>query len=176
MVGDRPGGRAARVASIAAVVALLAVVVPGVAGSAYADTTLIGASPAPGEIVTTPVTSVTLDFQNRIVGPAFVIVMAPDGSRVDAGEPVVVDTRVQQAFETSGNGRYTVMFRAIAEDGHPAEGTHSFLLRVPPSAGFWSRYGAQVGGFGLLLGLVVIVGALRLRAGTSSASASRPRA
>jgi methionine-rich copper-binding protein CopC len=134
---------------------------------AHADTSLVGSSPVHGSTVTARPTSVTLDFQNRIIGPAVVAVTAPDGSRVDSGEPVVADTHVQQPVRTAGNGEYTVVFRAVAEDGHPVKGTLTFLLDAPAEPGFWSTYGAQVIGFGVVVALVVLVAALRLSPGRS---------
>ena len=130
---------------------------------AHADTDLVGSAPLNGSTVTSRPASVTLDFKDRIVGGAVVAVTGPDGARVDDGEPVVADTRVQQPIETAGNGEYAVVFRVVAEDGHPVKGTLTFVLDAPAEPGFWATNGAQVIGFGVVLLLTVGVAALRLR-------------
>ena len=130
---------------------------------AHADTDLVGSAPLNGSTVTSRPASVTLDFKDRIVGGAVVAVTGPDGARVDDGEPVVADTRVQQPIETAGNGEDAVVFRVVAEDGHPVKGTITFVLDAPAEPGFWATNGAQVIGFGVVLLLTVGVAALRLR-------------
>lgn len=143
---------------LSAGVVLLSVAVP-----AHADTDLVGSAPLNGSRVTSRPTSVTLDFKDRIVGQPLVAVTGPDGARVDDGRPVVVDTRVQQPVETTGNGEYAVVFRVVAEDGHPVKGTVTFVLDAPAEPGFWATNGAQVIGIGAVLLLTVVVAALRLR-------------
>jgi len=149
------------------VVALLSLAVP-----AHADTDLVGSAPFNGSTVTSRPTSVTLDFQDRLVGPVVVAVTAPDGSRVDEGEPLVADTRVQQPIEPTGNGEYAVVFRVVAEDGHPVKGALTFVLDAPAAPGFWAAYGVQVIGFGVVLLLAVVVAVLRLRPARQRLAAS----
>jgi len=151
---------------------LLAVAVLSLAVPAHADTDLVGSAPLNGSTVTARPTSVTLDFQDRIAGQAVVAVTAPDGSRVDDGEPLVADTRVQQPIEPAGNGEYAVVFRVVAEDGHPVKGALTFVLDAPAEPGFWATNGAQVIGFGVVLLLAVVVAAIRLRPRPPSAATS----
>ena len=141
------------------------------AAPAHADTDLVGSAPLNGSTVTARPASVTLDFQDRVVGGAVVAVTGPDGARVDDGEPVVADTRVQQPIEATGNGEYTVVFRVVAEDGHPVKGAITFVLDAPAEPGFWATNGVQVVGFGVVLLLAVVVAAVRLRT-TASATPS----
>jgi copper transport protein len=61
---------------------------------ADADTVLIDSRPGDGATVTVRPESVTLDFQTRILPPAAVAVLGPDGQRVDSGEPAVLGNRV----------------------------------------------------------------------------------
>ena len=150
---SRPLGMA-----LALTLAFLSLAVP-----AHADTDLVGSAPLNGSTVTARPTSVTLDFKDRIVGQALVAVTAPDGARVDDGEPVVMDTRVQQPIEPTANGEYAVVFRVVAEDGHPVKGTVTFTLDAPAEPGSWATNGAQVIGIGAVLLLTVVVAALRLR-------------
>ena len=152
--------------ALALTLAFLSLAVP-----AHADTDLVGSAPLNGSTVTARPTSVTLDFQDRIVGGAVVAVTGPDGASVDAGEPVVAETRVQQPIETAGNGEYTVVFRVVAEDGHPVKGAITFVLDAPAEPGFWATNGLQVIGFGVVLALAVGVAAVRLRP-TASATLS----
>ncbi len=141
----------------------LAAALLSLAAPAHADTDLVGSTPVNGSTVTSRPTSVTLDFQDRIVGQALVAVTGPDGARVDDGAPVVSGTRVQQPVESAGNGEYVVVFRVVAEDGHPVKGTVTYTLDAVAGPGFWAAYGAQMVGFGVLLLLAVAVAALRLR-------------
>lgn len=144
--------------ALAAAVALLSLAAP-----AHADTDLVGSAPLNGSTVTERPTSVTLGFQDRIVGLPVVAVTGPDGTRVDDGEPVVAGTRVQQSVEPAGNGEYVVVFRVVAEDGHPVKGSLTFVLDAPAEPGFWATNGPQVIGFGVVLLVVVAVAAVRLR-------------
>lgn len=144
-------------------VAALTLVLLVLAVPAHADTDLVGSAPVHGSTVTSRPTSVTLDFKDRLVGQPLVSVTGPDGARVDDGRPVVMDTRVQQPVDTTGNGEYTVVFRVVAEDGHPVKGTVTFVLAAPAEPGFWAANGAQVIGIGAVLLLTVVVAALRLR-------------
>lgn len=143
--------------------AALTLVLLVLAVPAHADTDLVGSAPLHGSTVTSRPTSVTLDFKDRLVGEPLVAVTGPDGARVDDGRPVVLDTRVQQPVDTTGNGEYTVVFRVVAEDGHPVKGTVTFVLDAPAEPGFWAANGAQVIGIGAVLLLTVVVAALRLR-------------
>ena len=142
---------------LSATLALLSLAVP-----AHADTDLVGSAPLHGSTVTSRLTSVTLEFKDRLVGPVVIAVTGPDG-RVDSGQPVVSDTRVQQPVKLQGNGEHTVVFRVVAEDGHPVKGTVTFVLDAPAEPGFWGTNGAQVIGIGVVLLLTVVVAALRLR-------------
>jgi methionine-rich copper-binding protein CopC len=147
---------------VAAALVLLSLAVP-----AHADTDLLGSSPVHGSTVTSRPTSVTLDFQDRIVGQPVVAVTGPDGARIDAGAPLVVDTRVQQPIEPTTNGEYAVVFRVVAADGHPVKGALTFVLDAPDEPGFWADYGIHVVGFGVVLLLAVVVAALSLRPTTA---------
>ena len=150
--------------AVALALALLTLAVP-----AHADTDLVGSAPLHGSTVSSRPTSVTLDFRDRIVGQPLVAVTGPDGARVDAGVPVVADTRVQQPIEPTANGEYAVVFRVVAQDGHPVKGALTFVLDAPQEPGFWASYGTQVVGFGVVLLLAVAVAALRLRPRASNA-------
>lgn len=142
---------------------LLAVVLLALAVPAHADTDLVGSAPLNGSTVSSRPSSVTLDFQDRIVDGAVVAVTGPDGARVDAGVPLVADSRVQQPIEPTANGEYAVVFRVVAADGHPVKGALTFVLDAPDEPGFWAAYGVQVIGFGFVLLLAVVVAAVRLR-------------
>ena len=134
-------------------------------GPATADATLVGSQPADGATLSQRPDTVTLDFAARILPPADVAVLAPDGRRVETGDAAVLDTRVQQQFSSAANGRFTVTYRVVGEDRHPVEGQIVFTVDAPVEAApsWMSRYGAQLVGFGVVLALVVAIAALRLR-------------
>jgi copper resistance protein C len=102
----------------------------GLATPASAHTALAGMTPANGSSVTTAPTEVVLTFDEAVedLGAA-VVVTAPSGARVDSGKAVVDGARVsEQLTALTENGRYTVAFRVVADDGHPVTGTQTFDL------------------------------------------------
>jgi copper resistance protein C len=112
----------------------------GLSAPASAHTALAGMTPANGSIVTTAPTEVVLTFDEAVedLGAA-VVVTAPSGARVDSGKAVVDGARVsEQPTALTENGRYTVAYRVVADDGHPVTGTQTFDLAATgpsPSGG-----------------------------------------
>jgi hypothetical protein len=138
---------------------------------ADADTVLVGSRPGDGTTVTVRPDSVTLDFQTRILPPAAVAVLGPNGQRVDAGDPSVLENRVQQRVKATANGTYTVVYRVVGADTHGVQGQLTFTVDAPAveTRGSWlSRNAGQLVGVGVVLLLIVAVAALRLRPSTSS--------
>ena len=147
------------------VVAVLVWLAVGV-GSAAADTVLVASQPADGTTLNVRPKTVTLDFVNRILPPAEVVIVGPDGRRVDEGEAAVLDTRVQQPFNSAANGSYSVVYRVTGEDQHAIGGRLTFTVDAPvvDAGGSWmGRNGAQLIGALVFVGVIGGVAALRLR-------------
>jgi copper transport protein len=147
------------------VVAVLMWLAVGV-GSAAADTVLVESQPADGATVNVRPKTVTLDFVSRILPPAEVVIVGPDGRRVDDGEAAVLDNRVQQPFNAAANGSYSVVYRVTGEDRHVNQGRLSFTVDAPvvDAGGSWmGRNGAQLIGGLVVVGVIGGVVALRLR-------------
>ena len=147
------------------VVAVLLWLAVGV-GSAAGDTVLVESQPADGSTVTVRPRTVTLDFVNRILPPAEVVIVGPDGRRVDDGEAAVLDNRVQQPFNSAANGAYSVVYRVVGDDQHAIQGRLTFTVDAPvvDAGGSWmGRNGAQLIGALVLVAIIGAVAALRLR-------------
>lgn len=88
-------------------------------GSAQAHTSLVSSSPADQSTLEEEPTRVSLDFDESLGQPAFVVVTAPDGTTVSRDDPAVADTRVSAAIRATGlAGEYTVAFRVVSTDDH----------------------------------------------------------
>ncbi|WP_344140016.1 copper resistance CopC family protein [Pedococcus bigeumensis] len=106
-----------------------------VATSADAHAALRSVSPKDGATVTTVPTEVVLTFSEAI-GTSFatVSVAGPDGS-VSRGRAVVDGSTVTQALADGlPNGRYTVSFHVVSEDGHPVSDRTTFSLAAAATA------------------------------------------
>lgn len=94
------------------------------AGPAAAHASLVGSDPEDGASLATLPSSVTLTFNETIGNPAYVAVIAPDGSKVDVANVSAVDATVTAAIAPADQkGRYSVSYRVVSADGHPVEGT-----------------------------------------------------
>lgn len=100
---------------------------------AAAHDQLLSSVPADGETLTAAPAELGLTFNAELaaIGSA-VLVAAPDGTDVSAGEPVTAGTQV--TVPLAGGlvaGTYQVTWRVTSSDGHPIEGTFSFTLDLP---------------------------------------------
>lgn len=117
-----------------ALVALLTVLgLVSTAVPAAAHDQLLSSAPADGETLTTAPTELALTFNAELaaIGTA-VLVAAPDGTDVTAGEPVTAGTGVTVPLAPGlTGGAYQVTWRVTSSDGHPIEGTFTFTLDLP---------------------------------------------
>lgn len=106
----------------------------GVAAPVGAHTGLESSNPADGEIVSEPVSQISLTF-NRPVEPAGSGLTAFDGRGVEHRPDAVNSTDGQSwllHFETPlASGDYEVRWRVAAEDGHIVGGSLSFTVDAP---------------------------------------------
>ncbi|WP_313236212.1 copper resistance CopC family protein [Sporosarcina ureae] len=99
------------------------------ANTVSAHTGLTSATPADGEVVSEEIHEITLDFNTKIEATSTVKVVN------EANEEVTVSTiNVNDHVMTAGflspldPGTYTVDWKIIGADGHPIQGTYSFVV------------------------------------------------
>jgi copper resistance protein C len=130
--------RVVRITVWVAVLGLLLGVLASIvtATSAEAHAALKSVDPKDGSTVTRVPAAVVLVFSEPI-GTSFatVTVTGPSGSSVSDGKPQVEgDTVTQPLDPTMPNGRYTVDFRVVSDDGHPVSEQTTFTLRAAATA------------------------------------------
>jgi hypothetical protein len=118
-------------ATLAAGVALLLGAAP-----AAAHTRLVGSDPADGASTATGPDSVSLQFNEDIQADfATLTVVGPDGAQYQEGPVSTAGGRVSTAVAPLGPaGGYRIGYRVISGDGHPVQGTVSFVLTTPGPA------------------------------------------
>ncbi|MGH2944971.1 MAG: copper resistance CopC family protein, partial [Solirubrobacteraceae bacterium] len=109
------------------------------AATAFAHADLLRSSPRDGEVLERSPRAVVLTFDEGIEA-AFVRLRVQDaaGRRVDRGEPYHRKGREEVLavrLEPGLDGRYTVSYRVISEDGHPVTKRTVFGVRPPALAG-----------------------------------------
>jgi methionine-rich copper-binding protein CopC len=195
--------RAIRISVWVAILGLLLGVLSSIimATGADAHAALKSISPKDGSSVATAPTQVVLTFNEPIsTSFATVTVTGADGV-VSAGKTVVDGVTVTQALIPDlANGRYTITYRVVSEDGHPVSDKTTFAvaaatpttsasatsvpsatpLPATPSASSTSAASpvpddadAAGSGRGLRIGLAVGVAALALAGGTALVAAGR---
>ena len=156
-----PLSRASR-AAVRAVVVLVLVAFPLLLGpSAFAHATVVASDPAPGSLLTTAPTEVSVTFDESVtVVPDAVRVYGPDGSRVDRGavlRPGDAGDEVGVAIDAHGEGTYLVSWRVVSADSHPVTGAFTFSVGKRSGAPTVAAVGSD-SGLAKLLGLARAVG------------------
>lgn len=171
------------------------------ATGADAHAALTSVSPKDGSSVDKAPTRVVLTFDEPIsTSFATVTVTGPQGA-VSAGRAVVDGVTVTQVLEADlPNGRYTVAFRVVSEDGHPVSDKTTFTVAAAaasatatdapsatplpapsttavasPAPTLADDSGDARNGRGLRIGLAVGVAALALAGGTALVASGRRR-
>ena len=105
------------------------------ATSADAHAALRSISPKDGAKLTAAPTQVVLTF-NEPIGTSFATVsVAGPAGLVSQGKAVVDGVAVTQALaDDLPDGRYTVSFHVVSEDGHPVSDRTTFTLAAAPTA------------------------------------------
>ncbi len=137
MTVDRPRAMRLACASAGLLLGLLAVLfAPATPASAHAA--LVRSDPAAESLVPAAPVRVVLTFSEPVrLMLGKIQVLAPDGSRVDQGEPSVSGTEVTIALRPqSARGTYLVSYRVVSADSHPVAGgfTYSVGSRSTPPA------------------------------------------
>ncbi|MGZ5366286.1 MAG: copper resistance CopC family protein [Aeromicrobium sp.] len=135
---------------------------------AVAHAALVSSDPADGERLEAAPTEVTLEFSESVADPAYLVITAPDGSRVKVGEIGVLDKTVSATVApVDMKGAFSMSYRVVTSDGHPVEGSTKFEVtegrtvdQVTPTEGesFVHRHTGHL--WWGLLGAVIAVGLL----------------
>ena len=97
--------------------------------TASAHTGLTSSSPADGEEITEDIHEIVLEFNTKIETISTVKVFNENKEEI-----IVRNTQVSDNVMTGGfmspldNGTYTVEWKIIGADGHPIQGTYSFMV------------------------------------------------
>jgi methionine-rich copper-binding protein CopC len=118
-------------AGLASAASLLAL---GIAATpAYAHAKLLKSDPATGAMVTAPIASVTLTFNEPVKQQSTVVTVAgADGASYSDSAARVVDSNVIQAVRALPAGAVSVSWKTVSADGDPIQG--EFTFGVAPSA------------------------------------------
>lgn len=107
---------------------------------ARADAVLVGSTPVDGSVLPASPSEVQLVFSEPVRAvPDGLAVIGPDGDRVDDGvvrspRPSVLVLRLPGLKVRSLTGTYTVTWRVVADDAHPAGGRTTFSIGAPGRA------------------------------------------
>jgi copper transport protein len=101
---------------------------------AWAHAYLVASDPADGAVVGNAPQEVTLSFSEpvRLVADR-ILVVGPDGERVDQGEPQRegADVTIPLDGAAEAQGTYLVSFRVVSADSHPVAGSITFSVGAP---------------------------------------------
>jgi copper transport protein len=128
-----PRGRLARAATGGLLLGLV-VLLFGPATPAAAHAYLVGSDPVGGEIRQTAPAEVVLTFSEPVRPVADrVMVVGPDGDRVEAGAPDLDGARliIPLGDGADARGTYLVSYRVISVDGHPVGGSLTYSVGAP---------------------------------------------
>lgn len=99
---------------------------------AWAHIELAESDPADGAALSKVPSTVTMTFSEDVTGPAQVAVTAPNGTRMQDGDPATADATVTQRIKAPGNdetaGTWTVAYRVLSIDGHAVTGEMVFTV------------------------------------------------
>ncbi|MEV6690449.1 copper resistance protein CopC [Micromonospora sp. NPDC051196] len=128
-----PRRRFARLTAAAGLLVTVVALLLAPASPAAAHAVLSSSSPAASSVVPNAPTEVVLTFSEPVRKvPDKIRVIAPDGSRVDRGEPTFADSVVNIPVDISaGNGTYLVTYRVISADSHPVSGAFTYSVGAP---------------------------------------------
>ena len=94
-----------------------------------AHTGLTSSSPAEGEEVVEDVHEIVLEFNTKIETTSTVKVFNENKEEIIIGNTQVSDNMMTGGFMSPlDNGTYTVEWKIIGADGHPIQGTYSFMV------------------------------------------------
>lgn len=142
---------------------LLAMSTLGSVGPASAHASLVDSTPKDGSSLATAPGQVSFRFDQNVGSPAYVVVKAPDGKKINTGDPVIRDNTVTQAVSSPGlAGTYTMAYRVVSSDGHPVAGEITFVATqgrtvAPASSTGTPSQDSAVRRYGMPIGVLAVV-------------------
>src|SRR5690625_3369201 len=94
----------------------------------YAHTSMTLSSPKDGEVVNEEVYEIVLEFNTRIETTSTIKVFDETETEVALNTQVNDDVMIGGFMSPLTNGTYTVEWKIIGADGHPMQGTYSFIV------------------------------------------------
>jgi methionine-rich copper-binding protein CopC len=121
---------------------VLALLVAGVlalapATGASAHDYLVDSSPKAGSVQTTPISTVSLTFNDRILdlkgdgSGSLMQVTGPDARHYETGCPTVLDRVLSVPVSLGAGGKYLVTWQIVSADGHTVSSSIAFTYRPP---------------------------------------------
>ena len=108
---------------------LLAAFVLWPSSSAVAHAEKVGSSPRDGATVNSPLREVSVDLNEDVREPAYVVVTDSSGKRVNSETASVSGKRVTSRIEAGMEpGEYTMSYRIVSVDAHPVSGSLRFTV------------------------------------------------
>lgn len=150
---------------------LTALLLGSVPASAHA--VLVGSDPADGARLTVAPRTVSLTFNESIGTHAFIVITAPDGSRLKTESVKVVDATVTaRVADSDMKGDYSMAYRVVSIDGHAISAKLTFevttgravdQVKQDESASFVHRHRSHLlwGALGVAIALGLLVAPLR---------------
>ncbi len=111
--------------STLALVVALAVVLPG--NAAYAHTSLVGTDPEDGDVLT-ELEHVTLEFSGAVLDLGTTLALVQGEERLELEPEFPAENTVTAQVPALTDGEWSLVFRVVAEDGHPLEGQVDFAF------------------------------------------------
>ena len=79
--------------------------------------------------------AVSFRFNNEILeSAAFIAVLDPEGLEVSTADAVIAGDTVSRAYTPTKAGTYTASYRVTSSDGHPIDGSITFVHEGRPNA------------------------------------------
>ncbi|MFC4224902.1 copper resistance CopC family protein [Lysinibacter cavernae] len=134
-VGLRATVRAGILAALTLTVAAALLTAPGLATPASAHDQLISATPADGATLDEAPTEISLTFSDNLIEIGTEVRVLEGATIVDGAtdwasgpSELAGPTVTQPVRQPLDDGTYTVVWRVVSSDGHPIEGTYSFVV------------------------------------------------
>ncbi|MEK5122819.1 copper resistance CopC/CopD family protein [Bacillus sp. FSL R9-9492] len=99
--------------------------------SVFAHTSVVGATPKEGEVLTVQPEQIILEFSEPVAGNVVNIeLLDASAKRVQVSKVEILDnpTKLKVKLPNLNNGTYTVRWSMISADGHPSEGGYPFSI------------------------------------------------